>query len=129
MHQIQMKREASLKKINELSSSTVEIPIIIDGKEIKTGNTGNCVKPYDHSHILGTYHKAGENEVKMAIESSLDAWNDWSQTPFEDRAKIFLKMAELLMGPHRDIINASTMLNMSKNAYTKQKIDAACELN
>ena len=114
-------------KINELSSMKVEIPIIIDGKEIKTGNTGNCVKPYDHAHILGTYHKAGEEEVKMAIESSLDAWNDWSQTSFEFRAKIFLKMAELLAGPYRDIINASTMLNMSKNAY-QAEIDAACEL-
>ena len=114
-------------KINELSSMKVEIPIIIDGKEIKTGNTGNCVKPYDHAHILGTYHKAGKEEVKMAIESSLDAWNDWSQTSFEFRAKIFLKMAELLAGPYRDIINASTMLNMSKNAY-QAEIDAACEL-
>ena len=114
-------------KIDELSSINVEIPIIIDGKEIKTGNTGNCVKPYDHAHILGTYHKAGEEEVKMAIESSLDAWNDWSQTSFEYRAKIFLKMAELLIGPHRDVINASTMLNMSKNAY-QAEIDAACEL-
>ena len=114
-------------KINELSSMKVEIPIIIDGKEIKTGSTGNCVKPYDHAHILGTYHKAGEEEVKMAIESSLDAWNDWSQTSFEFRAKIFLKMAELLAGPYRDIINASTMLNMSKNAY-QAEIDAACEL-
>ena len=120
-------KKSLVAKINELSSMKVEIPIIIDGKEIKTGNTGNCVKPYDHAHILGTYHKAGEEEVKMAIESSLDAWNDWSQTSFEFRAKIFLKMAELLAGPYRDIINASTMLNMSKNAY-QAEIDAACEL-
>lgn len=120
-------KKSLVAKINELSSMKVEIPIIIDGKEIKTGNTGNCVKPYDHAHILGTYHKAGEEEVKMAIESSLDAWNDWSKTSFEFRAKIFLKMAELLAGPYRDIINASTMLNMSKNAY-QAEIDAACEL-
>ena len=120
-------KKSLVAKINELSSMKVEIPIIIDGKEIKTGNTGNCVKPYDHAHVLGTYHKAGEEEVKMAIESSLDAWNDWSKTSFEFRAKIFLKMAELLAGPYRDIINASTMLNMSKNAY-QAEIDAACEL-
>ena len=120
-------KKSLVAKINELSSMKVEIPIIIDGKEIKTGNTGNCVKPYDHAHILGTFHKAGEEEVKMAIESSLDAWNDWSQTSFEFRAKIFLKMAELLAGSYRDIINASTMLNMSKNAY-QAEIDAACEL-
>ena len=120
-------KKSLVAKINELSSMKVEIPIIIDGKEIKTGNTGNCVKPYDHAHILGTYHKAGEEEVKMAIESSLDSWNDWSKTSFEFRAKIFLKMAKLLAGPYRDIINASTMLNMSKNAY-QAEIDAACEL-
>ena len=120
-------KKSLVAKINELSSMKIEIPIIIDGKEIKTGNTGNCVKPYDHAHILGTYHKAGEEEVKMAIESSLDAWNDWSKTSFEFRAKIFLKMAELLAGTYRDIINASTMLNMSKNAY-QAEIDAACEL-
>ena len=120
-------KKSLVAKINELSSMKVEIPIIIDGKEIKTGNTGNCVKPYDHAHILGTYHKAGEEEVKMAIESSLDSWNDWSKTSFEFRAKIFLKMAELLAGPYRDIINASTMLNISKNAY-QAEIDAACEL-
>ncbi len=120
-------KKSLLAKINELSSMKVEIPIIIDGKEIKTGNMGDCVKPYDHSHILGTYHKAGEEQVKMAIESSLDAWKDWSQTSFEFRAKIFLKMAKLLAGPYRDIINASTMLNMSKNAY-QAEIDAACEL-
>ncbi|MBV66986.1 MAG: 1-pyrroline-5-carboxylate dehydrogenase [Candidatus Marinimicrobia bacterium] len=120
-------KKSLVVKLNELSSKKVEIPIIIDGKEIKTGNTGNCIKPYDHAHILGTYHKAGEKEVKMAIESSLDAWNDWSQTSFEFRAKIFLKMADLLAGPYRDTINASTMLNMSKNAY-QAEIDAACEL-
>ena len=120
-------KKSLVAKINELSSMKIEIPIIIDGKEIKTGNTGNCVKPYDHAHILGTYHKAGEEEVKIAIESSLDAWNDWSKTSFEFRAKIFLKMAELLAGTYRDIINASTMLNMSKNAY-QAEIDAACEL-
>ena len=122
-----IEKKSLVAKINELSSMTVEIPIIIDGKEIKTGDTGKCVKPYDHAHVLGTYHKAGKNEVKMAIESSLDAWNDWSQTSFEHRANIFLKMAELLAGPHRDVINASTMLNMSKNAY-QAEIDAACEL-
>ena len=120
-------KKSLVAKINQLSSMKVEIPIIIDGKEIKTGNMGDCVKPYDHAHILGKYHKAGEQQVKMAIESSLDAWNDWSQTSFEFRAKIFLKMAKLLSGPYRDIINASTMLNMSKNAY-QAEIDAACEL-
>ena len=116
-----------IEKINELSSNVIEIPIIINGEEILTGDMGDCVKPYNHSHLLGRYHKAGESEVKMAIESSLDAWNEWSQTSFEERAKIFLKMAELLAGPHRDIINASTMLNMSKNVY-QAEIDAACEL-
>ena len=115
------------KKIEELKSQKIEIPIIINGKEIKTGNTGNCVIPHNHNHILATYHKAGEKEVNMAIESALSAWQDWSIKPLEDRIKIFHKMAELLQGPYRDIINASTMLGQSKNVF-QAEIDAACEL-
>ena len=83
--------------------------------------------PHNHRHVLATYHKAGEKEVHLAIESALDAWNNWSSQSLEYRAGIFLKMAELLAGPYRDVINASTMLNMSKNAY-QAEIDSACEL-
>ncbi len=119
---------ASLKaKLAELSSSEIEIPLIIGGKEIRTGNLVECVLPHSHQHVIGRYHKAGEQEVRMAVEAALEAWKEWSVTPFETRAKIFARMDELLTGPFRDLINAAAMLNMSKNAY-QAEIDAACEL-
>ena len=120
-------KESLKNKLEELKSTQVEIPLIITGKEIKTDITGTCVMPHNHQHVLATYHKAGEKEVHLAIESALDAWNNWSSQSLEYRAGIFLKMAELLAGPYRDVINASTMLNMSKNAY-QAEIDSACEL-
>jgi len=120
-------KESLKNKLEELKSTQVEIPLIITGEEIKTGTTGTCVMPHNHQHVLATYHKAGEKEVHLAIESALDAWNNWSSQSLEYRAGIFLKMAELLAGPYRDVINASTMLNMSKNAY-QAEIDSACEL-
>ena len=119
---------ASLKaKLAELSSSEIEIPLIIGGKEIRTGNLVECVLPHSHQHVIGRYHKAGEQEVQMAVEAALEAWKEWSITPFETRAKIFARMDKLLTGPFRDLINAAAMLNMSKNAY-QAEIDAACEL-
>ena len=120
-------KESLKNKLEELKSTQVEIPLIITGEEIKTGTTGTCVMPHNHQHVLATYHKAGEKEVHLAIESALDAWNNWSSQSLEYRAGIFLKMAELLAGSYRDVINASTMLNMSKNAY-QAEIDSACEL-
>ena len=120
--------KASLKsKLEELKSKEFNIPIIIGGKEIRTGDTGNCVMPHNHQHILATYHKAGEKEVEMAIDSNLKAWKNWSTTPLIDRIAIFHKMAELLQGPYRDLINGSTMLGQSKNVF-QAEIDAACEL-
>ena len=120
--------KASLKaKLNELKSQTLDIPIIINGKEIRTGNTAQCVIPHDHQHVLANYHIAGETEIKMAIDSSLESWKSWSYTSLETRIKIFKKMATLLQGPYRDLINASTMLGQSKNAF-QAEIDAACEL-
>ncbi len=119
---------ANLKaKLAELSSTEIEIPLIIGGKEIRTGNMVDCVLPHNHQHIIGRYHKAGEEEVQMAVESALEAWKEWSVTPFETRAKIFARMDELLTGPYRDLLNAAAMLNMSKNVY-QAEIDAACEL-
>ena len=120
--------KVSLKaKLKELSSTTFDIPIIINGQEIRTGDTGNCVMPHNHNHVLATYHKAGEKEVNMAIDSLLNSWNTWSKTPLQERIAIFHKMAELLQGPYRDLINASTMLGQSKNVF-QAEIDAACEL-
>jgi 1-pyrroline-5-carboxylate dehydrogenase len=120
--------KASLKeKLAELSQKEIEIPLIIGGKEVRTGDTANCIMPHNHGHVLATFHQAGEKEVLEAIESAQAAWKQWSVTPLQERAAIFLKMAELLTGPYRDIINAATMLNMSKNVF-QAEIDAACEL-
>ena len=120
--------KASLKeKLAELSQKEIEIPLIIGGQEIRTGDTGKCIMPHNHGHVLATFHQAGEKEVTQAIESAQVAWKQWSTTPLQERAAIFLKMAELLTGPYRDTINAATMLNMSKNVF-QAEIDAACEL-
>jgi 1-pyrroline-5-carboxylate dehydrogenase len=120
-------RESLKARLSELKSEKIEIPLIIGGKEIKTGNTGTCVCPHDHQHVLATYHKAGEKEIKMAVEAAKKAAPAWAAMPWEDRAAIFLRAAELLAGPWRDTLNASTMLNQSKNVY-QAEIDAACEL-
>ena len=118
----------SLKnKINELKSEVFDIPIIINGQEIRTGETGKCVMPHNHKHVLAKYHKAGEKEVKMAIDNLLETWKTWSNTSLKNRIEIFQNMADLLQGPYRDLINASTMLGQSKNAF-QAEIDSACEL-
>jgi 1-pyrroline-5-carboxylate dehydrogenase len=114
-------------KLEELRNKQVEIPLIIGGKEIRTRNLGKCILPHDHGTVVGTYHKAGEKEVQMAIEASLKARNQWAAMDWQDRASIFLKAAELLAGPWRSLINAACMLCQSKNVF-QAEIDAACEL-
>ena len=119
---------ASLKsKLASMENEFYEIPIIIGGKEIHTGNLGKSRKPHDHQHILAEYHQAGIKEVNQAIDSAIDSWHSWSEFPLYERASIFRRAAELLAGPWRDIVNAATMLNQSKNVY-QSEIDAACEL-
>mgnify|MGYP001171801269 FL=1 len=113
--------------LDELKGKEIEIPIIIGGQEIKTGNTQKCIIPHNHKHVLAHFHQVGESEVKQAIEAAGEAWKSWSTTPFEERAKIFLKMGELAAGKWRQILNASTMLNMSKTVY-QAEIDSACEV-
>jgi 1-pyrroline-5-carboxylate dehydrogenase len=119
---------ASLKAaIKKMAGEQVDIPLIIGGKEVRTGETQEIRAPHDHSLLLGRYHKAGEEEVRSAIKSCLDARREWAAYPFEQRAAIFLRMAELLAGPWRDRVNAATMLGQSKNAF-QAEIDSACEL-
>ncbi|HHS49518.1 MAG TPA: L-glutamate gamma-semialdehyde dehydrogenase [candidate division Zixibacteria bacterium] len=119
---------AALKAaIKKLKSEKIEIPLIIGGKEVRTGKLAECRVPHEKDHVLATYHKAGEEEVKMAVEAALEARKEWSEMPWEARASIMLKMAELLAGPWRYISNAATMLGQSKNAY-QAEIDSACEL-
>ena len=114
-------------KYDEMANQSIEIPLLIGGQEVKTGDIGNCIMPHDHKNVIAKYHKAGEVEVENAIQSSLEAWKTWSKTSLKERTKIFRKAARLLQGPWRDTINAATMLNQSKNVY-QAEIDSACEL-
>ncbi len=119
---------ASLEQcIADMLGERTEIPLIIGGEEVLTGNTGQCVCPHDHGHVLATYHKAGEKEVGEAIEASQKAWAEWSEMEWEARAAVLLKAADLLSGPWRDTLNAATMLNQSKTVF-QAEIDSACEL-
>jgi len=122
-----LEREELKNKIAELKSKQIEIPLIIGGEEIRTGNTEEIRIPHNHSHILGVYHKASKKEVEMAIESALEARKEWSEIPWEHRVSIFLKMAELLAGPWRATLNAATMLGQSKTVH-QAEIDSAAEL-
>lgn len=107
-------------------SEEVEIPMVIDGKEVKTGEKVSLHSPQDHQHTLGYYHKGNKQHVDDAINSCLKARAEWANLPWEHRASIFLKAADLLAGPYRDKINAATMIGQSKNAM-QAEIDSACE--
>jgi len=120
-------RESLKKKVDELAGQQIDIPLVIDGKEVRTGDTGNYVMPHDHGHVLATWHKGTAKEIEAAIDSSQRAWKEWSLTPWEDRASVILKAADLLAGPWRDTVNAATMLGQSKTAH-QAEIDAAAEL-
>ncbi|WP_225035040.1 L-glutamate gamma-semialdehyde dehydrogenase [Winogradskyella sp. SM1960] len=120
-------RKAVLEAYKSLFNSKVEVPMYINGKDVKTGNTRTMSPPHDHKHIVGEYHLAEKEHVEEAISTALEARKSWSQMPWEQRAGIFLKAAELIAGPYRAKINAATMIAQSKNIY-QAEIDAACEL-
>lgn len=107
-------------------NSKVEVPLYINGKDVKTGNTRTMSPPHDHQHIVGEYHLAEQKHVDEAIATALEARKTWSQLPWEHRAGIFLKAAELIAGPYRAKINAATMIAQSKTIH-QAEIDAACE--
>ena len=115
-------------RLREMTAEQIEVPLIIGGKEVRTGNTEPLRVPHDHSIQLGTYHKAGEKEVKMAIEAALEARKAWADMPWEHRVSVFLRAAELLTGPWRATLNAATMLGQSKTPH-QAEIEAACELS
>ncbi len=118
-------REELLKKLEELrSKAPTEIPLIIGGKEVKTGDLGECRCPHDKEVVLCRYHRAGEEEVKEAIEAALDAWEKWSNLDWYHRAAIFLRAAELLAGPYRIECIAAIMLCQSKTPF-EAEIDLA----
>lgn len=120
-------KKAVKDELNELKNKQIEIPIIIGGKEVKTNYLAECRCPHEHNHLLGTYHKAGEKEVAIAVDAALEARAKWAAMSWEARASIFLKAADLLAGPYRATINAATMLCQSKTIY-QAEIDSACEL-
>jgi len=118
---------ASLKKrLDEMLTEEYDIPAIIGGKEVRSGNTLDVICPHDHGHKLGVCHQVSEDDVANAAKEARKAWEEWSVLPWEARAAVFLKAAELLAGPWRDTINAATMLGQSKTAY-QSEIDAAAE--
>jgi 1-pyrroline-5-carboxylate dehydrogenase len=119
---------ASLKaRLAAMAGEHVEIPVIIGGREYRTGDTAEAVMPHSYRHVLATWHKATPELVQEAVASSLRAREDWANWGWEDRAAVFLRAAELLSTTWRDTLNAATMLNQSKTAF-QSEIDAACEL-
>ncbi len=114
-------------RLAELAGEQVELPLIIDGEEVRTGKTCAAVMPHDHEHVLGTWHKAGQAEVTQAIEAASRAHREWASWSWEDRAAVFLKAAELLSTTWRARLNGATMLCQSKTAH-QAEIDSACEL-
>ncbi len=120
-------KQAVLKEYKKMWNSKIEIPLYIGKKEVKTGNTLNITAPHKHNHIVGTYHLAEKSHVEEAISNALETRELWANMPWEQRAAIFIKAADLIAGPYRDRINAATMIGQSKNIH-QAEIDAACEL-
>jgi 1-pyrroline-5-carboxylate dehydrogenase len=120
-------REEVLSMYKELYSKQINVPLYIGDKEITTDKKVAMSPPHDHKHVLGYYHEANKNHVEDAISNALEARKKWSKMPWENRASIFLKMAELLAGPFRAKMNAATMIAQSKTVH-QAEIDAACEM-
>jgi 1-pyrroline-5-carboxylate dehydrogenase len=120
-------REKLKSALNDLKSKQIEVPLVIDGKEIRTDKKVKITAPHDHNLVLGYAYHGSKKEVQLAIDTALKAQKTWAQMPTQQRVAIFLKTADLLAGPYRYIMNAATMLAHSKNAF-QAEIDAVCEL-
>ncbi len=120
-------RAALKAAIAEARAEERDIPMYIGGREVRTGNTVRISPPHDHAHTLGYFHQGESGHVREAIEAALEARKNWVELPWEQRASVFLKAAELIAGPYRARLNAATMLGQSKNAF-QSEIDAACEI-
>src|ERR687897_848952 len=114
------------RRLDEMRGQQLEIPLVIGGEEVKTGSTFEAVEPHDKKNILAEVHKGGPAEVERAVKAAGEAWEDWHRWPWEERAAVFLRAAELLSGPWRSTLVAATMLNQSKTAH-QAEIDAAAE--
>ena len=120
--------KAALKaRLSEMAKERIDIPIIIGGKEIRTGDLSQSVMPHDHQHVLADWHRATPAIVNQAISAAKSAESDWANWSWEDRAAVFLRAAELLTTTWRQTVNAATMLGQSKTAF-QAEIDSACEL-
>ncbi len=113
--------------LDMMASEVIDIPVIVGGEDILTGDTADVVMPHDHGHVLARYHKAKPEHIQAAIDTGHEAWHEWSNWPWQDRAAVFLRAAELLAGPWRATLNAATMLGQSKTVH-QAEIDAACEI-
>jgi 1-pyrroline-5-carboxylate dehydrogenase len=113
-------------RLEQMRNQRTEIPLVIGGQDVFTGETKPAVMPHDKEHVLADVHQGGAEHVQLAIDAAAKAWEDWSRWPWEERAGVVLRAAELLAGPWRDTLNAATMLGQSKTAH-QAEIDAACE--
>jgi len=120
-------REALKRRLDEMAGERVDIPIIIGGEEFRTGDVGQAVMPHDHGHVLADFHKATPELVRRAVDAARRAQADWANWPWEERAAVLLRAADLLSTTYRATLNAATMLGQSKTAF-QAEIDSACEL-
>jgi 1-pyrroline-5-carboxylate dehydrogenase len=119
-------RAALQVRLEQMRHERPEVPLVIGGKDVTTGETKPAVMPHDKEHVLADVHQGSAEHVQQAIDAAAEAWKDWSRWPWEERAAVFLRAAELLAGPWRETLNAATMLGQSKTAH-QAEIDAACE--
>jgi len=120
-------RQLLQNALRQAREEEADIPMFIQGKEVRTDNKGELRPPHDHKHLIGYYHKGEKKHIEAAIRAALEAKKDWECLPWEERAAIFLKAADLIAGKYRYQLNAATMLGQSKNAY-QAEIDSACEM-
>jgi 1-pyrroline-5-carboxylate dehydrogenase len=119
-------RERLQRRVQQMRDERIEVPLVIGGKDVTTGELKQAVMPHDKEHVLADVHQGNAEHVQQAIDAAAKAWADWSRWPWEERAAVLLRAAELLSGPWRDTLNAATMLGQSKTAH-QAEIDAACE--
>lgn len=120
-------RKELQETVAKMKAIPIDVPMYINGKEVRTGNTVSMHPPYDHQHNLGHFHSGTKEHVQAAIDAALAAKASWAATSWEHRASVFLKAAELIAGPYRQKLNGATMLAQSKNAF-QAEIDSACEI-
>jgi 1-pyrroline-5-carboxylate dehydrogenase len=120
-------RTSIQRKLGDMGTHDIDMPLVIGGKDVRTGRQGKSVMPHDHAQVLGRFHLGAAAEVQQAIDAANRAQPDWAAMPWEARAAVFLKAADLLAGPWRDTINAATMLGQSKTCH-QAEIDSACEM-